>query len=68
MFFMFVLILADGFILCWCWCLEIESSYIDLAQLSRFHLKAETKSSLRNAVCLKKTKKKKQDVGLCTET
>jgi hypothetical protein len=36
----------------WCWhrCPEIGTSSIDWAQLSRFHLKTETESSLRNVV------------------
>jgi hypothetical protein len=35
---------------CWYRCLEIGTSSIDWAQLSRFYLKTETESSLRNAV------------------
>jgi hypothetical protein len=58
-FLMFNLTLTDGLccawfiypILCWCWCPEIGTSSIDKAQLSRFHLKMETESSCRNAVC-----------------
>jgi hypothetical protein len=57
-FLMFVLILADGLclawsaypILCYCRCLEIGTSSINWAQLSRFHLKMETESSLQNVV------------------
>jgi hypothetical protein len=58
MFLMFDLTLADC--LCCAWlvypifmlyrCSEIEGSSIDWAQLSRFHLKTETESSLRNFV------------------
>jgi hypothetical protein len=40
---------------CCCWCPEIGTSSIDWAQLSRFHLKTETESSLRNAVFLNET-------------
>jgi hypothetical protein len=58
MFLMFVLTLADGLccacsiylILCWCWCPEIGSNFIDWVQLCTFHLKTETKSSLRNVM------------------
>jgi hypothetical protein len=57
---MFVLTLAGGLycaryiypVLCWNLCPEMTSS-IDWAQLSRFHLKTETESSLRNIVCFK---------------
>jgi hypothetical protein len=53
---MFVLTLADGLccawciypVLCWCWCPELGTSSIDWAQLSRFHLKTEIESCLRN--------------------
>jgi hypothetical protein len=66
MFLMFVLALADGLcctwfvypISCWCRCLEvgtIATNSIDSAQLSRFHLKTETESSLRNVVFYIKT-------------
>jgi hypothetical protein len=36
----------------WCWykCPETETSSIDWVQLSRFYLKTETESSLRNVV------------------
>jgi hypothetical protein len=39
--------------LSWSWytCLEIWTSSIDWAQLSRFYLKTETESSLRNVGC-----------------
>jgi hypothetical protein len=55
-FLMFAVTPADGFccvwfihlIVCWFLCPEIGTSYIDLAQLNRFHLKSETESSLRN--------------------
>jgi hypothetical protein len=58
MFSYFVLTLADGLccawfvypILCWCRCLEVETSCIDWAQVSRFYLKKEVESSLRNVV------------------
>jgi hypothetical protein len=58
MFLIFVLTLADGLryawfiypILCWLWCLEIGTSSINWAQLSRFHLKTETEPSLQNVV------------------
>jgi hypothetical protein len=54
----FVLALADGLccawlvypVLRWYRCPEIGTSSIDWVQLSRFHLKTETESSLRNAV------------------
>jgi hypothetical protein len=36
--------------MCWCRCPEIGTSSIDLAQMSRFYLKTETKSSLRCVV------------------
>jgi hypothetical protein len=57
----FVLILEVGLfcawfiyhILCWCWCPDIVSSSIDWAQLSRFHLKTESESSLRNVMFFK---------------
>jgi hypothetical protein len=57
----FLLALADSLccawfiypILYWCWCPEIGTSSIDWAQLSRFHLKTETESSLRNVVLVK---------------
>jgi hypothetical protein len=39
-------------ILCWCMCPEIQTKSIDLAQLSRFYLKTETESSLRNVVSI----------------
>jgi hypothetical protein len=54
---MFVLTVADGLCCAWfmyhmlCWCPEIGTSSIEWAQLSRFNLKAETESSLRNVVC-----------------
>jgi hypothetical protein len=71
MFLMFALILADGLrcawfipILRWCWCPEMGTSSIDLAQLSRFYLKTETESSFRNAVCLNK---KPDDVTHCVQ-
>jgi hypothetical protein len=44
---------AFGFvypILCWCMCPEIRTKSIDLAQLSRFYLKTETESSVRNVL------------------
>jgi hypothetical protein len=37
-------------ILYWCWCPETGTSSIDWAELSRFHLKTEIESSLRNVV------------------
>jgi hypothetical protein len=38
--------------LSWCWyrCQEIGTSSVDWAQLTRFHLKTDTESSLRNVV------------------
>jgi hypothetical protein len=61
MFLMFDLILVDDMycawfihpIFCWCWYSVIGTSSINRAQLSRFHLKTETESSLRNVVCFK---------------
>jgi hypothetical protein len=58
MFLMFVLTLADGLCCAWlvypilfgCRCPETGTSSIDWAQMSRFFLKTETESSLRNAV------------------
>jgi hypothetical protein len=55
---MSVLTLADGLccawfmypILCWCWYLEVGNRSINWAQLSRFHLKTDTESSLWNVV------------------
>jgi hypothetical protein len=57
-FLMFVLTLTDGLccasfvypIMCWCWCPETGTGSIDWAQLSKFHLKTEIESSLRNIV------------------
>jgi hypothetical protein len=43
-------------ILCWCWCLKIATSSINWAQLSRFHMKTETESSLQNVVLLNKNR------------
>jgi hypothetical protein len=42
----------DFYTLFWCWYRfpEIGTSCIDWAQLSRFYLKTETESSLRNVV------------------
>jgi hypothetical protein len=37
-------------ILCWCWHPEIGINYNNWVQLSRFHMKKETESSLGNAV------------------
>jgi hypothetical protein len=58
MLLMFVLTLANGFCcawfiypkLCWCCYLEIGTSSIVCAQLSRFHLRTETEYSLQNIV------------------
>jgi hypothetical protein len=52
----YLLNLADGLscalfiyhITCWCWYPEVGTSSMDLALLSRFHLKTETESNLRN--------------------
>jgi hypothetical protein len=49
----FVLTLADGSCCTWCWCPETGTSSVDWAQLSRFHLKTETESSLRNVASSK---------------
>jgi hypothetical protein len=56
MFLMFALTLADGL----CCALFI---YLYISQLSRFNLKTETKSRLRNVACFKK-----QDNRHCPET
>jgi hypothetical protein len=58
MFLMFTLTLVNGLcyawfiypILCLCWRLEIGTSSIDWAQVTRFHLKTKTESSLQNVV------------------
>jgi hypothetical protein len=42
----------------WHWGPEIGASSIDWAQLSNFHLKMETESSLQNTVCLNKNRAK----------
>jgi hypothetical protein len=48
---------GEWFVLCWC--PETETGFFYWAYLSRFHLKAETESSLRNVVFLNK----RQDDG-----
>jgi hypothetical protein len=61
MFLMFVLTFAGSLccasfiypIMCWCRCPKIGTNCINWAQLSRFHLKTETESSLRNVVLKK---------------
>jgi hypothetical protein len=60
----FVLALADG--LCYSWlaypicclyrCPEIGSTSLDWAQLSRFYMKTETESSLRNVMFMNKNR------------
>jgi hypothetical protein len=54
MFCMFVLTLADTLCFDWLYILScvggIGTSFIDWAQMSRFHLKAAIESSLRNVM------------------
>jgi hypothetical protein len=71
MILMFVPTLADSFILCLIynpilrWCSEIGTSSIDWAQLSRFHLKTETESSLWNVFNKNRTMDNVQKYNNC---
>jgi hypothetical protein len=64
MILMFVLTLTDGLfctwfiyrILSWCWYLEIGTSSIDCAQLSRFHLKMGQNSVSKTLYALNKNR------------
>jgi hypothetical protein len=60
-FFMFVLTVGEGLCSAWCiypilcWCPEIGTSSIDCVHLSRFNLRTETESSVRNVCFIEKT-------------
>jgi hypothetical protein len=43
-------------LLCWCWCPKIWTRFINWINLSRFHLKMETESSLQNLYALNKNR------------